>query len=85
MKQLTLHIRNRPDIHAVMGILQRRLETPEPERFDMVMDDDLGKTWVGAIFWNVGTLIQDYPRAFLLCGFVSVAGLLAMIVERLVS
>lgn len=36
----------------------------------MAMDQDAGKTWIGAILWNTGTLIQDYPNAFIVCGFV---------------
>jgi len=60
----------RADVQAVLSVLKRRVYEPYPERLSMAMDQDAGKTWIGAILWNTGTLIQDYPNAFIVCGFV---------------
>lgn len=72
-------LRNRPDVQAVLRILSARAKQPYPQKTGMRMDDSVGETWIGAVVWNVGTLIQDYPQTFLLAGFTIVFGTLVTI------
>lgn len=79
MVNLFMHkIKNRSDVSAVMGVLRKRLEIEPAERSPVRMDNENGKTWVGLLLWNVGTLIQDFPNAFLLGAFAVAACTLAI-------
>jgi hypothetical protein len=73
-----LSLRNRADLHAVSTILKQRHSLPEAERVNVVMHDEGGKTVLGAVYWNLGTIVQDYPA---LVALTILAGGLAIVWE----
>ena len=52
---------SRKDIIAVRSCLHERRMLPLDERTAYIMRDEEGKTVVGAIYWNLGTITQDNP------------------------
>ncbi|WP_041636447.1 hypothetical protein [Acidithiobacillus caldus] len=58
-----MHTFDRPDIQAVLHQLRARAQLQGQAKQAMRLDDPAGHTWMGAIFWNLGTIYQDYPSA----------------------
>jgi hypothetical protein len=66
-------------VHAVLAQLEIRRSMPMETRSLAVMDDKDGKTFLGLMVWNIGTLVQDTPEliaAFIIAIAVSI-GLVA--------
>lgn len=74
-------ILQRPDVVAVLNILKERGKEVGEQKINIKMTDEEGKTWLGATFWNVGTLIQDFPNIFLAAGFCIMFGVVVTIVQ----
>lgn len=74
----------RKDVSAVKAILEKRYNTDLLSRRDVVMSSVEGRTLVGAIVWNIGTLWQDSP-AFVIVGAMALIFLLSNLVYTLVS
>lgn len=49
-------------VHAVLTQLEIRRSMPREVRSLAVMDDKNGKSFVGLMIWNIGTLAQDSPE-----------------------
>ncbi len=52
----------RDTVHAVLAQLEIRRSLPKETRSLAVMDDKDGKSFLGLMVWNIGTLIQDTPE-----------------------
>jgi hypothetical protein len=68
------YVKNRKDIQSVSNALHARLKYPYPERIDEVHIDEEGKTVPGIIFWNIVSLVQDFPNLFIIGGFLLIFG-----------
>lgn len=71
--------RQREDVQAVMGVIHDRAHTPYPDRMSMRMNNEAGKTWIGAILWNSLTLVQDFPNTVVTFIVVFIIGTMAII------
>lgn len=72
----------RSSVHAVLTQLEIRRSMPREARSRTVMDDKKGKSLIGLIVWNIGTMTQDIPElvaVFLL----SIAALLGFGIAKL--
>lgn len=49
-------------VHSVLAQLEIRRSMPKDARSLAVMDDEGGKSFLGLIVWNIGTLAQDVPE-----------------------
>lgn len=55
------------DISAVLSVLRIRASTPNVDRQNVIMDNNDGKTWRGAIVWGAVSLWQDNPIFVIIC------------------
>ncbi|CDQ12093.1 conserved protein of unknown function [Acidithiobacillus ferrivorans] len=67
---------------AVLAQLEIRKSIPKEARSRAVMDDENGKTLLGAMVWNIGTITQDMPE-FVGIFIIAVAALFGLGIARL--
>jgi hypothetical protein len=73
-------LRRRKDVAAVLSILKIRAEAAKQDQQNIVMDDDNGKTWVGAFIWGAVSLWQDNPIYVIICAAATIAFIIQSIV-----
>ena len=70
-------------VQAVLAQLNIRRSMPKETRSLAVMDDKDGKSFLGLMVWNIGTLIQDKPE--LIASFMlSLAALLGLWIATII-
>jgi hypothetical protein len=72
-------LRRRNDVAAVLSILKIRAEAAKQDRQNIVMDDDNGKTWIGALVWGGISLWQDNPVFVIFGAAAAIAFLVRLI------
>lgn len=77
--------RSRTALHAVAILLKQRRSLPEAERMNVVMWDDNGKTVLGAMYWNLGTIVQDYPVLVALTILVGCLAIVLKLVQTVIA
>lgn len=80
MTDIIRSFKQRNDVNAVLCILKTRAETAKQDRQNIVMDNENGKTWLGALVWGSVTLWQDNP-VFVIFG---AAAAVAMVIQLVV-
>lgn len=72
----------RSSVQAVLTQLEIRRSMPKETRNLAIMDDSKGKSFLGLVVWNIGTIAQDIPELVAVF-MLSIAGLLGFGISRI--
>lgn len=84
---ISLHTNSiRNTVHSVLVQLEIRRSMPTETRSRAVMDDPNGRSFLGLMVWNIGSLIQDTPElaaAFLIAFAISIVVVITKLIGHL--